>query len=93
MRFWKKDALFVLPICHIFHINRTSLVAQLVKHPPGMQVSRVCSLGPEDSLEKNMAAHASILAWGNPIDRQAWWATVHGVARVGPDLATKSPSY
>ena len=93
MRFWKKDALFVLPICHIFHINRTSLVAQLVKHPPGMQVSRLCSLGPEDSLEKNMAAHSSILAWGNPIDRQAWWATVHGVARVGHDLATKSPSY
>ena len=28
---------------------------------------------------------------GNPMDRGAWWATVHGVARVGHDLATKSP--
>ena len=27
----------------------------------------------------------------NPIDRGAWQATVHGVARVGHDLATKSP--
>ena len=26
---------------------------------------------------------------GNPMDREAWRATVHGVARVGHDLATK----
>ena len=26
-----------------------------------------------------------------PLDRRAWWATVHGVARVGHDLATKPP--
>ena len=28
----------------------------------------------------------------NPMDRGAWWATVHGVARVGHDLATKPPT-
>ena len=27
----------------------------------------------------------------NPIDRGAWWATVHGVARVGHYLVTKPP--
>ena len=27
----------------------------------------------------------------NPMDREAWQATVHGVARVGNDLATKPP--
>ena len=27
----------------------------------------------------------------NPMDRGAWQATVHGVARVGQDLATKPP--
>ena len=27
----------------------------------------------------------------NPMDRGAWWATVHGVARVGQDWATKPP--
>ena len=25
----------------------------------------------------------------NPMDRGAWWATVHGVTRVGDNLATK----
>ena len=28
---------------------------------------------------------------GNPIDRRAWWTTVHGVKRVGHDLVTKPP--
>ena len=27
----------------------------------------------------------------NLMERGAWWATVHGVARVGHDLATKPP--
>ena len=27
----------------------------------------------------------------SPIDRGAWWATVHGVTRVGHDLVTKPP--
>ena len=28
---------------------------------------------------------------GNPMDRGAWWATVHGVTRVRRNLATKPP--
>ena len=35
-------------------------------------------LGWEDPLEKEMATHSSILA----MDKGAWQATVHGVARV-----------
>ena len=27
----------------------------------------------------------------NPMDRGAWWATVHRVARMGHDLVTKPP--
>ena len=27
----------------------------------------------------------------NPMDKGAWWTTVHGVARVGHNLATKPP--
>ena len=38
-----------------------------------------------------MATHSSILAWEIPVDRGAWQATVHGIARVGHDLATKPP--
>ena len=37
---------------------------------------RVQSLGQEDALEKEMATHSSILAWENPMDREAWRATV-----------------
>ena len=37
--------------------------------------------GWEDPLEKGMATHSSILAWRIPMDREAWQATVHGVAK------------
>ena len=40
----------------------TSLVVQTVKNLPVMQETRVPSLGLEDPLEKEMAAHSSILA-------------------------------
>ena len=38
-----------------------SLVAQRVKNLPAMEVTQVRSLGWEDSLEKGMATHSSIL--------------------------------
>ena len=43
-----------------------SLVVQLVKNPPAMQETWVPSLGWEDTLEKGLAIHASILAWRIP---------------------------
>ena len=27
--------------------------------------------------------------WESPMDRRVWWATVHGVTRVGHNLVTK----
>ena len=39
---------------------------QTVKNLPAMQETQVQSLGQEDSLEKGMATHSSILAWGIP---------------------------
>ena len=50
-----------------------SLVAQLVKNPPAMRETWVCSLGWEDPLEKEKATHSSILAWRIPwtVARQA----------------------
>ena len=36
-------------------------------------------MGREDPMEQEMATHSSILAWGNSMDRGAWWATVHVV--------------
>ena len=43
-----------------------------------MQEIWVQSLGWDDPLEKEIATHSSILAWGNSMDRGAWLATVHG---------------
>ena len=37
--------------------------------------------GSGRSLEEGMATHSSILAWKNPMDRAAWWATAHGVTK------------
>ena len=42
---------------------------------------RVRFLGQEDPLEEGMATHTSILAWRIPMDRGAWQAIVHGVAK------------
>ena len=36
---------------------------QVVKNLPAMQETRIQSLRQEDSLEKGMATHCSILAW------------------------------
>ena len=51
--------------------NQASLVAQLIKNLPAIQETWVRSLGWEDTLEKGMATHPSILAWRLPKDRGA----------------------
>ena len=38
----------------------------MVKNPPAVQQMQVQSLGQEDPLEKELAAHSSILAWKIP---------------------------
>ena len=53
----------------------------MVKNLPAMQETWVQLLGCEDPLEEGMATHSSILAWRIPMDRGAWRATVHGVAK------------
>ena len=37
--------------------------------------------GLEDPLEEGVAALSSILAWRIPVNRGAWWAAIHGVAK------------
>ena len=41
-------------------------MSQTVKNLPEMQEIRVQSLGQEDSMEKEMTTHSSILAWEIP---------------------------
>ena len=43
------------------------------------QETQVRPLSWEDPLEKEMATHSSILV--HSMDRGAWWATVHEVAK------------
>ena len=57
------------------------LVTQMVKNLPAMWETWVRSLGWEDPLEEGMATHSNIFAWRIPMDRGAWRATVHGVAK------------
>ena len=45
---------------------RASLVDQLAKNPLAMWETWVQPLGWEDSQEKGMATHSSILAWRTP---------------------------
>ena len=54
---------------------------QMVKNPPAMPETWVQSLGWEDALEEGMETHSSIFAWRIPIDRAAWWATVHRISK------------
>ena len=43
--------------------------------------------GVEDPLEEDMATHSSILAWSIPMDRGAWRAIVHGIAKCWMQLS------
>ena len=51
-----------IDVIKTYRYSRASLVAQSVKNLPAVQETRVQSLGWEDSLEKEMANHSSILA-------------------------------
>ena len=60
-----------------------SLVAQTVMDLPAMQETQVQSLGWEDPLEEDMAAHSSILAWGIPWIEEPGELLSMGLQRVG----------
>ena len=56
-------------------------MAQRLKRLPGMRETWVQSLGGEDPLEKEMAAHSSTLAWRIPWREEPGGLQVHGVAK------------
>ena len=63
----------------------------MVKNLPATQEIQVQFLGWKDALEKEMANSLQYSCLENPMDREAWQVAVHGVSRVGHDLATKPP--
>ena len=50
-----------------------------------MQETQVRSLGQEDTLEKGMATHSSILAWRIPQTEEPGWLQSMGSQRVRHD--------
>ena len=58
--------------------SQASLMTQTVKNLPAMRETWVQSLGWEDPLEEDMAAHSSILAW-----RILWLEDPGGVQSMG----------
>ena len=62
-----------------------SLVAQRLKHLPTMRETWVRFLGWEDPLEKEMATHASILAWRIPWTEEPGGLQSMGLQRVRHD--------
>ena len=65
----------------VFWHFSASLVAQMVKNLPAMWETWVQFQGWEDPLEEGMSTHFNTLAWIICLDRGAWQATVHGVAK------------
>ena len=56
-----------------------------IKNLPTMQKTWVRSLGLEDTLEKGMAVHSSILAWRVPWTEEPGGLQFVGLQRVGHD--------
>ena len=73
------------PFHCVFRNSWASLVAQTVKRLSAMQETQVRSLGWEDPLEKEMAAHSSILAWKIPWTVEPGRLPSMGSQRVGHD--------
>ena len=74
---------------YLFHWTRTSQVALVVKNPPvnAKETRDACSIpgvGRSPGGGHNNPLQYSRLE--NPMDRGAWWATVHGSAKSWPQL-------
>ena len=82
-------------LCNQITYVVASLVAQSAKNLPAMQEiafntrdpGSIPGLGRSLGIGNSSPLQYSCL--GNPMNREAWWALVHGVARVWHNLATK----
>ena len=80
--------IFSYEIITILFPHFSSLVAQMVKYLPTMRETGVRSLGQEDPLEKEMAAHSSTLAWKIAWTEEPSRLQSMGLQSVGHGLAT-----
>ena len=68
----------------------SSLVAQIIKDLPATLETHVQTLGWENPLEKGMATHSSILAWGIPWTEELCGLQTMGLQRTGHDWMTNT---
>ena len=68
---------------------QASLVAQVVKNLPARWKTGIQSLGQEDSMEKEMVTHFSILAWRVPWTEEPCGLQSMGLHRIRHDRANK----
>ena len=64
-------------------------MAQTVKNLPTMWETQVQSLGREDTLEKEMTTHSSILSWRIPWTKEPGRLQSMGLQSIRHDLVTK----
>ena len=68
-------------------LPRASRVAQMVKSLPAMQETWVRSQGWEDPLQMDSGSLVQYSCLENPVDRGAWWATIHRVTKSWTQLS------
>ena len=67
------------------HKTETSMMAQMVKNLPTVKETQVRDLGQEDTLEKGMDTHSSMLAWRIPWTEEPGGLQSMVLQRVGHD--------
>ena len=67
----REEKHFCVDLAEIVRIYVTRVSAQMVKHLPAMQETRVQSLSGEDPLEEGMATHSRIVAWRIPRSQES----------------------
>ena len=65
-------------------------MSQMVKHLPEIQETQAQPLDWEDTLQKRMATHPSILAWRIPWTEEPGELQSMGLKRVGHEYATNT---
>ena len=69
-------------VCMYFGLHKWFSGKESVCQMQEIQGMHVWSLSREDDLEEETATHFSNFAWIVPMDREVWWAIVHGVTKI-----------
>ena len=75
-------------IGYTLHYSWISLVVQMVKKLPAIREPGFNPRVGKIPGRKGMATHSTTLAWRIPMDKGAWWATVHRIAKSWMQIST-----